>query len=235
MAQQNSLAEALKTVQTAYDRKFLLLGSEITKTQHAAKAVRGVVENSFTSTFRIINQLTDSLNCFVHCVVHTEHFSNLVFEVEKYTSYLDLVYAHLKTYRSAFVPYRTNLYSAVSSLSSGYVTVNSPPNGLIEIVHELTMEEVHHGIKLTPAIHVGYEARYDEIQFVLEVSILAPGISVVPGIPLNSKAITFNILHAILWSQPNEDGSTTCCSRDAHEFKVYHIQYSPCNSMVSAH
>ena len=47
------------------------------------------------------------------------------------------------------------------------------------------MEEVHRGTKLTPAIQVGYEATYYEVQIVLEVSILASGISVVLGKPMN--------------------------------------------------
>ena len=153
MAQYKSLAEAMKTVQTANDRKFVLLGSEISKTQENVKAIGDVVENRFTAKSRDIDQLTRSLNFFDHCMVHTKHFSNLVFKVGNYNSYLDLLYTHLKAYRSAFVSYRTNLYSAVSSLSCGYVTPNFlTPNRQAEIVHELTMEEVHRGTKLTSAI-----------------------------------------------------------------------------------
>ena len=103
MAQQNSFAEALKMVQTANDRKFVLLGSEISKTQEIVKAIRIVVENCFTPTSRVTNQLTRCLNFFDHCVVHTKQFNNLAFKLENYTSYFDLVYTHLKAYRSAFV------------------------------------------------------------------------------------------------------------------------------------
>ena len=86
IAQQNSFAEALKTVQTANDRKFVFLGSEVSKTQENVRATRDVVENRFTATFRAIDQITCSLNFFDHCVVHTEQFSTLVFKVENYTS-----------------------------------------------------------------------------------------------------------------------------------------------------
>ena len=197
-AQQKSSAETMKTVQTANDKKCVLLGSEISKTQENIKAIRDVVKNHFAATSRAIDQLTRSLNFFDHCVFHTKQFSNIVFKVENYTSYLDLGFTHLKAYRSAFVSYRTNLYSAVSSFSSGYVTANFlTPNRLAEIAHELTMEEVHRGTKLTPVIQVGYDATYYEVQIVLEVSMLASGISVVLGIPMNSKSATFNILRAI--------------------------------------
>ena len=67
----------MKTVQTANDKKFVLLGSEISKTQETVKAVSDVVENRFTATSRAIDQLTRSLNFFHHCAVHTKHFSTL--------------------------------------------------------------------------------------------------------------------------------------------------------------
>ena len=86
-------------VQTANDRKFVLLGLEKSKTQENIKAIRDVVENRFTATSRALDQLTHSLNCFAQCVVHTKHFSNLAFKVENCTSYVDLVNTHLKTYR----------------------------------------------------------------------------------------------------------------------------------------
>ena len=209
MAQQNFFAEAMKTVQTTNDRKFVFHGSEISKTQENVKAIRDVVENRFAATSRAKDQLTRSLNFPYHCVVLTKDFSNIVFVVENYTSYLDLVFTYLKTYRSAFVSYRTNLYPAVSVLLSGYVTTNFlTPNHLAEIVHELTIKEVHRSTKLTPAIQVGYEATYYEVQILLEVSILASGISVVLGIPMNSKSATFKNFRAFPLYQPNEDGST---------------------------
>ena len=134
MTQQKLFVEALKTVQTPNDRKFVLLSSDNSKTQDNVKAIKDVVENRFTATSRAIDPLTRSLNFFDHCVVHTKQFSKLVFKVENYTSFLDLVYTHLQAYRSAFVFYRSNLYLAVSSLPSGYVTPNFiTPNRLAEM------------------------------------------------------------------------------------------------------
>ena len=80
------------------------------------------------------------------------------------------------------------------------------------------MEEVHRGTKLTPAIQACYETKYYEVQFVLEASIPASGISSVLGIPLNPKSATFNILRAIPLSQPNENGSTTSRYQFRHDF-----------------
>ena len=109
MAPQNSFSEAMKTVQTANDRKIVLFGSEISKTQENVKANRVVVENRFTAKSRAIDQLTHSFNYFAYSVVHSKHFSNLVFQVEVYISYLDLVYVQLKAYCQLSFFYRTNL------------------------------------------------------------------------------------------------------------------------------
>ena len=192
MARQNYFAEEMKMVQTANDRQ----------------SDWDVVENQFTATSRAIDQLTRPLNCFAHFVLYTKHFSNVIFKVENHISYLDIVYTHLKAYGSAFVSYRANLYSAVSSLTSGYVTPKFlTTNRLAEIVQELTVEKVHRGTKSRPAIQVGYGAMYSEVRIVLEVSILASGISVAPGLSMNSISSKISILRATPMYQPNEDGS----------------------------
>ena len=82
MGQQNFFAEAMKMVQTANDRKFVLLGSEISGTQENVKPIRDVVKNSFNAPSKTVDQLIHSLNSFAHCVVLTKHFSNFVFKVE---------------------------------------------------------------------------------------------------------------------------------------------------------
>ena len=79
------------------------------------------------------------------------------------------------------------------------------------------MEEVHRGTKLKPAIKVGYEATYYEVQIVLDVSISASGISVVQGKHMNSKSATFNTLRAIPLDQHTEDGSTASLYQFRHD------------------
>ena len=80
------------------------------------------------------------------------------------------------------------------------------------------MEEILCGTKLTPAIQDGYEAWYYEVQIVLQVSILASGISVVLRIPMNSKSATFNLLRSIPLYQLNEDGSTASWYQFRHDY-----------------
>ena len=103
--------------------------------------------------------------------------------------------------------------------SSGFV----PPNFLTSdqlaaIVEDLTAEEIRRGTKLTPAIQVGFEDTYYEVQIVLEITVLQEGLSIVLGIPMNSKSSTFDAYCAIPLHQPNEDGTTASVYRFSHEF-----------------
>ena len=53
------------------------------------------------------------------------------------------------------------MFSAVSSLSAGYVPPSfHAPYKLDAIVEHLTTEEIQQDTKLTPAIQVGFEATY---------------------------------------------------------------------------
>ena len=87
--------------------------------------------------------------------------------------------------------------STISSLVGG----NSTPHFLLpqqiaEIVNELADDELTRGTKLSPAIRPGFVAIYYEIQLVLEVTLIPRGISVILGIPMNSKFSTFDIYPA---------------------------------------
>ena len=96
------------------------------------------------------------------------------------------------------------MYSAVSSLSSGFVPPNFLiPDQLAAIVEDLTIEEIRRGTKLTPAIQVGFEATYYEIQIVLEVTVLDEGLSIVLVLPMNSKSSTCDVCRAILCATIN--------------------------------
>ena len=115
----------------------------------------------------------------------------------------------VKSYRAAFYAYKIALFSTLSSQAAGYVTKQSfLPDQLASIVKELANDENLRGTKLSPAIRVGHEAIYFENQLVLEVTLLSSGLSVVLGIPMNSKTSTFDIYLASPLYQPNADGDT---------------------------
>ena len=101
------------------------------------------------------------------------------------------------------------LFSTLSSLAAGYVTPQFfLPDQLASIVTELANDEILRETKLSPAIRVGHEAIYYEIQLALEVTLLFSHLSVVLGIPMNSKSSTFDFYLATPLYQPIADGDT---------------------------
>ena len=126
-----------------------------------------------------------------------------------YLSQIGTLYTQFKAFRTAFYAYRNNLFSIISSLATGHIkTQFLIPTQLTTIVQELAAEVFRKGSKLTPAIPLGFEAIYYELQIALEVTMLPKGISFVLDIPINSKSATYNVFQAERLYQPNDDGKT---------------------------
>ena len=116
------------------------------------------------------------------------------------------LYTHIKSYQAALYAHKINLFSTISSLARGQITPQFLlPQEIADIVRALSEEGTYRGTKLTPAIQPGFEAVYYEIQLVSEVTLIPRGISVVLGVPMNSKSSTFNVHHATPLYQPNID------------------------------
>ena len=209
LQRQASLEKSLYHVQEANDEKFFLLGTEIADSQKSVEALRDVIDARLSATGEAVCQLDSQLSIVSVCMSIQREFELIVDKVHNYASYLDLAYMHLKSYRASFLSYKTSMYCAVSSLSSGFVPPSFfTPDQLAAIVEDLTVEEIPRGTKLTPALQVGFEAIYYEFQIVLAVTVLQEGLSIVLGIPMNSKSSTFDVCRSIPLHKPNEDGTT---------------------------
>ena len=108
------------------------------------------------------------------------HVELIVYKVLNYTSYLDLAYKHLKSYRASLVSYMTFMFSAVYSLSFGFDPPSfMTPDPFAVIVEDPTAEKIGRGAKLTPAIQVVFKGTYYGVQNALEVTVLQNGLSIV--------------------------------------------------------
>ena len=99
-------------------------------------------------------------------------------------------------------------------VSPGFLT----PNQLAEISEDLAFEEIWRDLKLTPAIQVGFDATYYEIQTVRKITVLQEGLSIVLDIPVNSKMSTFDVYRAIPPHQWNKDGTSDSVCHFSHDF-----------------
>ena len=109
------------------------------------------------------------------------------------------------------------MFSAVSWLLSGF----APSSFLTDdqfaaMVLELTAGRFRRGTRLIPAIQIGFEGTYYEVQ--IEVTVLQEGLSIVQEVPMNSKSPTFDVSRSIPLHQPKEDGTTAPVYQFFHEF-----------------
>ena len=173
-------------------KKAKLVGTQLKALEKELMDIKGVIANL---PLPVCNQQ------FIHSMFFLE-------QIRDYIDHFCTLYTHIKSYRTTFYAYQIALYSTLLSLAAGYVSPQFLlPSQLASIVNELTHDEILRGTKLSPAIHVGQEAIYYEIQMVLVVSLLPKGITIVLGVPLKSKR-PFNVYRALPLYQPNDDGDT---------------------------
>ena len=206
MRTRNTSVKNSERVQTRNDKKFFLLGNEIKGTQESVRKLKEVVDVRFKQTEFYLNArlflARTSLECD-HVIVRHMH---LLQAIRNYLYQMGTLYTHLKAYRAALFAYKSSLFSTISSLAGGYITPRFLlPQQIAEIVKELADDEVTRGTKFSPAIRPGFEAIYYEIKHVLKVTLIPRGISVILGIPKNSKSSTFDIYHATPLYQPKND------------------------------
>ena len=210
MTKQKTIIETLQRVQSQNDQNFFLLGNEIKGTQESVTNLRDKVGERFQQIeYYLVNATRYLTGSSLECDKVIVRHIHLLQYIRNYIYQLGTLYTHLKSYRAAFYAYRISLFTTISSLASGYITPQFLlPKQVAEIVKELAEDEVLRGTKLSPAIRPGFEAIYYEIQLVLEVTPIPRGISVILGIPMNSKSSTFDIYHATPLYQPNNDQKT---------------------------
>ena len=203
--QQKTQQQAFQMVQDKNNEKLALLRYEIRLTHESVERIKNDTYLRISYMLERIYTLEDAFRCYqIESAYH--HFLQ---SSQLYLSQIGTLYTHFKAFRAAFYAYRNIFFSIISSLATGHITPQFLlPTELATIVQELAAEEFRKGSKLTPAIPSGLEAIYYELQIVLEVTILAKGISFVLGIPMNSKSATYNVFRAEALYQPNDEGKT---------------------------
>ena len=219
LATQKQFQSVLERIQTKNEKNFFILGNEIKETQDSVQKITDIVRGQIKLLQTELLQIKGVIASISECNIHFTQSMIFMQQIRDYVDHLGTLYTHIKSYRAAFYAYKIMLFSTISSLAAGYVTPQFLlPDQLASIVKELANDEILRGTKLSPAIRVGHEAIYYEIQLVLEVTFLSSGLSVVLGIPMNSKSSTFDIYLATPLYQPNADGDTASLYQFSNPF-----------------
>ena len=221
LKQQTVLQKILERVENRNNENFFLLGNEIQETQESVARITGVVNANLQTLDVELRETKGDFSHLVDCnaiLAQTLYFHQ---QLQEYNIYLNSLYTHVKSYQAAFYAYKIALFSTLSSLAAGYITSQFLlPDEIASIVKELANDEFLLEIKLSPAIRVGHEAIYYEIQLVLEVTLLSSGLWVVLGIPMNSKSSNSHIYIATPLYQPIAVGETASLYQFPNLFKA---------------
>ena len=222
LKQQTVFQKTLERLQNRIDENFFLLENEIKETQESVGKITEVVSNNLQMLDVELRQIKEVVSNLVDSNAHMEQTINFYQQLQEYISHLNLLYTHVKSYRAAFYAYKIALFSTRSSLAACYVTPQFLlPDQLDSFVKELANDEILRETKLSPAFRVGHKAIYYEIQLVLEVTLLSSGLSVVLGIPMNSKSSTSDIYLATPVYQPTAVGDSASLYHFPNPFFSY--------------
>ena len=157
---------------TKQKKSFFTLGNELQEQRERVAIITEVVNDNLQKLdvdLREIRWVKSHLvvDCNAH-LVQTLHFYQ---QLQEYVGYLNSFTRMSNRAAPLFCAYKIALLSNLSSLAASYVTPRFlPPNQPASIVNVLANDEIFHSTILFPAIRVGREAIYHEIQLVSEVS-----------------------------------------------------------------
>ena len=196
--------QGLRRVPDRNNEKFATLRDEIRLTQESVEKTK---EDSYTHILYMLDRIYILEDAF-RCYQFESAYRHFLQSSQLYLSQFGTLYTHFKAFRAAFYAYRKNYFSTISSLATGDITHFLLPTQFATILQELAAEEFVKGSKLTPVIPSGFEAIYNGLQLVLEVTMLPKVISFVLGISMNSKSATYIVFQAEPLCQPRDDGKT---------------------------
>ena len=122
LKQQTVFQKTLERVQNRNDENFFLLGNEIKETQESVANITKVVSDNLQKLDVELRQIKGAISHLVDCNAQLAQTINFYQQLQEYTSYLNSLYTHVKSYTAAFYVYKIALFSTLSSLAAGYVT-----------------------------------------------------------------------------------------------------------------
>ena len=135
-------------------------------------------------------------------------FSNqqLNFNFDTMASLLSVIYADIKSYRSALYAYKVNILNSIPILLGKRLPMSLVPkdslNAILDSVHD---SQKHASDRLSLAIPISDLLSYYDAQLLTEVSSIEQGLLLTLSIPLASSQTAFDVYKAHLLPMPEQD------------------------------
>ena len=193
-------------IKTATDEKFFLVGNELKEiretqnqmieTQNKNWAIIEEQFKVFEGNFHILRDCTQML------------FSNqqLNFNFDTAASLLSMLYADVKSYRTALYTYRMNVLNAIPTLLQQHLPMSLvPKESLLAILKSVAADQSLSGSRLSLAIPPTDLLSYYDAKLLRDVVTLDEGLVLTLAIPLASRQTVFSTYPAQIVPMPQPE------------------------------
>ena len=212
IAQLNEYASVLTDhvleVESEANEKFFLISNELEEIQ---KIQNEIMKNQ-NENWKIIEDQFEVIEKNFHLLRDCTQmlFSNqqLNFNFDTVASLLSILYADIKSYRSALYAYKVNLLNSIPILLSKRLPMSLvPKSSLMAILNSVYDSQKDATDRLTLAIPMQDLLSYYDAELLSEVSTITEGLLLTLSIPLSSSQTAFNVYQAHLIPMPQLDSS----------------------------
>ena len=202
----SSLTDYVMQIKTATDEKFFLVGNELKEiretqnqmieTQNKNWAIIEEQFKVFEGNFHILRDCTQML------------FSNqqLNFNFDTAASLLSMLYADVKSYRTALYTYRMNVLNAIPTLLQQHLPMSLvPKESLLAILKSVAADQSLSGSRLSLAIPPTDLLSYYDAKLLRDVVTLDEGLVLTLAIPLASRQTVFSTYQAQIVPMPQPE------------------------------
>ena len=204
----NQLTDYVLEIEQSSNEKFFLISNEIAE---IAKIQKEMQENQ-NKNWKIVQQQFEIFQNNFHVLRDCTQmlFSNqqLNFNFDTAASLLNILYADVKSYRSALYAYSINLLNSIPILLDKRLPMSLVPReSLIAVLDSVHDAQKYSTDKLSLAIPMKDLMSYYDARLLIEISTVKQGLLLTLAIPLASRTTTFTVYSAHLVPMPQPDPS----------------------------
>ena len=188
------------------NNKFYMISDEL---KEITKIQMEMAENQ-NKNWKVVEEQFEIFEKNIHILRDCEQllFSNqqLNFNFDTIASLLSIIYADIKSYRSALYAYKVNILNSIPILLGKRLPMSLVPkdslNAILDSVHD---SQKHASDRLSLAIPMADLLSYYDAQLLTEVSSIEQGLLLTLSIPLASSQTAFDVYKAHLLPMPEPD------------------------------
>ena len=200
------LTDSVLEVESASNGKFFPISNEIVKVSE----IQQEMQENQNKNWKVVQDQFDIFEKSFHLLRDCTQmlFSNqqLNFNFDNVASLLSILYADIKSYRSALYAYSINLLTSVPILLDKRLPMSLVPSeSLLAVLDSVHDSQKHSTDRLSLAIPMRDLMSYYDAKLVYEIATVEQGLLLTLAIPLASRQTSFHVYSAHIIPMPQQD------------------------------